>query len=250
VNASDIDLAHIDATLNWWGHSSGPYHSSKNPSGLGDNVTDNVIFDPWLGAAPGPAGDNAGSGNENGGFLELHLDGSLATFILLALVTLLGIGLMLYMVSEYFKYQILTSLSPLYTRITKDEVLDNVNRERVYSHIRDHPGDHLSEIARQLGFDIKTIVYHINVLQREREIRIIKGSKFVQCYLRGEKVDHRTPAQRRIMAFIADNPGLSFGELRTGTKMKERTLRQHLKMLDPDLHVRKDGKYKRYFIKN
>ncbi|HUS82321.1 MAG TPA: right-handed parallel beta-helix repeat-containing protein [Dehalococcoidia bacterium] len=38
----------VDATSNWWGHVTGPYHLTKNPAGLGDNVSDYVLFDPWL----------------------------------------------------------------------------------------------------------------------------------------------------------------------------------------------------------
>lgn len=38
----------LDARLNWWGHPSGPYHATLNPSGLGITVTGNVLFDPWL----------------------------------------------------------------------------------------------------------------------------------------------------------------------------------------------------------
>ncbi len=37
-----------DARFNWWGDQSGPYHSTLNPTGLGDNVTDYVSFIPWL----------------------------------------------------------------------------------------------------------------------------------------------------------------------------------------------------------
>lgn len=37
----------LDAVDNWWGDSSGPTHLS-NPSGIGDRVSDNVNFDPWL----------------------------------------------------------------------------------------------------------------------------------------------------------------------------------------------------------
>jgi parallel beta-helix repeat protein len=40
--------SNINATHNWWGHSTGPFHSSQNPGGQGDRVTNNVIFDPWL----------------------------------------------------------------------------------------------------------------------------------------------------------------------------------------------------------
>jgi hypothetical protein len=38
----------IDAENNWWGDASGPYHPTLNPGGLGDEVSDDVDFDPWL----------------------------------------------------------------------------------------------------------------------------------------------------------------------------------------------------------
>ena len=37
----------IDARGNWWGDASGPLHTVQNPAGLGDRVSDNVLFDPW-----------------------------------------------------------------------------------------------------------------------------------------------------------------------------------------------------------
>ena len=37
-----------NATNNYWGSLSGPYHSTLNPNGTGDNVSDNVNFIPWL----------------------------------------------------------------------------------------------------------------------------------------------------------------------------------------------------------
>ncbi len=51
MNASVHAGAVIDATYNWWGDGSGPYHSTNNSGGKGDNVTDHLDFDPWLGAA-------------------------------------------------------------------------------------------------------------------------------------------------------------------------------------------------------
>jgi hypothetical protein len=38
----------IDATNNWWGEPSGPFHPTKNPKGAGSEVSDKVRFDPWL----------------------------------------------------------------------------------------------------------------------------------------------------------------------------------------------------------
>ncbi len=35
----------VDARGNWWGDATGPYHPTKNPGGLGDDVSDYVLFD-------------------------------------------------------------------------------------------------------------------------------------------------------------------------------------------------------------
>jgi hypothetical protein len=46
---NDTPLVPVDARQNWWGDASGPYHPTLNPGGLGDQVSDGVLFDPWLG---------------------------------------------------------------------------------------------------------------------------------------------------------------------------------------------------------
>ena len=45
----------VDATDNWWGSSSGPFHPTENPQGTGDPVSDNVLFVPWQ-TEPFPVG--------------------------------------------------------------------------------------------------------------------------------------------------------------------------------------------------
>jgi len=48
VDAAENDDYPINATNNWWGEDSGPYHQANNTAGTGDNITDFVEFDPWL----------------------------------------------------------------------------------------------------------------------------------------------------------------------------------------------------------
>ena len=38
----------MNAENNWWGDDSGPYHAELNPAGLGDTITGEAIFVPWL----------------------------------------------------------------------------------------------------------------------------------------------------------------------------------------------------------
>ncbi len=51
--ASTLDPP-LDARYNWWGHSSGPKHTTLNPGGQGVSVSDNVLFTPWLTESPIP----------------------------------------------------------------------------------------------------------------------------------------------------------------------------------------------------
>lgn len=39
----------IDARYNDWGSASGPYNEKENPKGRGDEISDFVLFDPWIG---------------------------------------------------------------------------------------------------------------------------------------------------------------------------------------------------------
>ena len=43
-NTGDDD---VDARENWWGDATGPYHPDDNDDGLGDEVSGDVLFDPW-----------------------------------------------------------------------------------------------------------------------------------------------------------------------------------------------------------
>ncbi len=45
-------FAMTDARNNWWGDATGPFHATLNPSGLGNPVSDNVDFVPWLTSNP------------------------------------------------------------------------------------------------------------------------------------------------------------------------------------------------------
>ncbi len=61
-------ISPLDARGSTWGHASGPYHPAKNPLGMGDTVSDDVLFDPWLtgNVAPLPAPQTISLGDYDG----------------------------------------------------------------------------------------------------------------------------------------------------------------------------------------
>ncbi|TSC71012.1 MAG: parallel beta-helix repeat-containing protein, partial [Parcubacteria group bacterium Gr01-1014_70] len=54
---NDLSAPEADARGNWWGDKTGPFHPLKNPDGLGDDVSDNVLFELWLLSEPGSAAE-------------------------------------------------------------------------------------------------------------------------------------------------------------------------------------------------
>lgn len=56
----------VDATCNWWGNASGPTHTSSNPNGTGDAVSDNITYLPWLVALDGPCASGTLLGDKFG----------------------------------------------------------------------------------------------------------------------------------------------------------------------------------------
>lgn len=52
VNQAGVN-GQVIATYNWWGDASGPTHAG-NPPGTGEEVTDRVLYDPWLVEPPAP----------------------------------------------------------------------------------------------------------------------------------------------------------------------------------------------------
>lgn len=50
--AAGSNGSYFDARLNWWGDSTGPFHASLNPGGLGSEVGNGVLFEPWLTQPP------------------------------------------------------------------------------------------------------------------------------------------------------------------------------------------------------
>lgn len=43
----------VNAAEQWWGSTTGPYHDTLNPAGTGNEVSDGVLFSPWLNAPCG-----------------------------------------------------------------------------------------------------------------------------------------------------------------------------------------------------
>ncbi len=49
IDVSENDGTVTNCTMNWWGTWFGPYHSTDHPQGDGDAISDDVLYEPWIG---------------------------------------------------------------------------------------------------------------------------------------------------------------------------------------------------------
>ncbi|MCK4365251.1 MAG: helix-turn-helix domain-containing protein [Thermoplasmatales archaeon] len=194
----------------------------------------------------------------------VHYEGHLShTYLLLkeykgpiATTASAGIGatlLGLVAFTETGKYKFLAFLSllmPLYTRIQKEDVLDQFVRGQIYGYIRTNPGVHYNQIRR--GIDIKngTLSYHLRVLEKTELIKSRReGVRYRAFYPSGirfpkEERYRLTELQTEILEVIKKHDGIKQKEIAKILHKKPQVINYNVKVLrQADLiNVRKIGR--------
>jgi DNA-binding MarR family transcriptional regulator len=167
-----------------------------------------------------------------------------------------GIGafaLALFALTETGKYKILALLPlliPLYTRIQKEDVLDQFVRGQIYGYIKTNPGVHYNQIRR--GIDIKngTLSYHLRVLEKTDLIKSRReGLKYRAFYPTGMKFPEKerfrlTELQVSILDIIKENGGINQKDIADMLNKKPQTINYNIKVLEEAdmIEVRKQGR--------
>jgi predicted transcriptional regulator len=117
---------------------------------------------------------------------------------------------------QFLLLAILTIFIPLLIRIEQKDLLDNDVRSMVRTYIRLHPGAHYSAIKSGLGLPNGTLIYHLNIMEKNGLIYSQRDGRFKRFYPSGVKPATRpilTKFQEDILATIKETPGISKAEL-------------------------------------
>jgi len=163
--------------------------------------------------------------------------------------TLLGLVIF----TETGKYKFLALLSllmPLYTRIQKEDVLDQFVRGQIYGYIKTNPGVHYNQIRR--GIDIKngTLSYHLRVLEKTELIKSRReGVRYRAFYPTGMRFPEAeryrlTELQTNILEVIKKHDGINQKEIAKILHKKPQVINYNVKVLrQADLiSIRKIGR--------
>jgi DNA-binding MarR family transcriptional regulator len=164
---------------------------------------------------------------------------------------LLAFGLLMFTESGRYKFLfIFTLLLPLYTRIQKEDVLDQFVRGQIYGFIKTNPGVHYNQILRQVGVKNGTLSYHLGILEKTELIQSRReGLKYRVFYPTGMNFPKAerfrlTDLQIQIIGSIQSQPGLTQKEIARVLGRKPQTINYNIKVLDQAglISVMKDGR--------
>ncbi len=137
--------------------------------------------------------------------------------------------------TEVGKTSLLGLLVPLYSKLKKDQILDQFTRGKIYGYILANPGDHYNAIQKALNISNGTFAYHLHVLEKEGYIKSIKDG-LKRCFFpAGVKIPQKgrtlRAGQRIIIEKILEEPGLSQKDIAIAIGVSPSTVSYHLKDL-------------------
>jgi predicted transcriptional regulator len=144
-------------------------------------------------------------------------------------------------------------------RIYAKNVLDHPERAAVYTSIVARPGIDLAGIAAELGMNRETLRYHLDVLESNTRIVVMRDHGIVRYY---ENHGRYTPLERRvlqhlwnptakeILSVVAAKPGITQTELSAHLSVSAPTVRWYVNRFRADGLVteQREGRYTHYTV--
>lgn len=224
---------------------------------------DATINVPWLhagaavdaGAQTGPAGSSATTqGSSMVSAPQASTDPAAVAGILL---TLGGLVVAFWGSISAALGRGLATVVPLFSRIPREEVLQNDTRAEVYRVVKGEPGICASEVARRCDISWGTTTYHLHVLASNHYVTSLREGRHRRYFENGGRYRDskevisvlRNDTTRAVLRTIRDHPGLPQKAVAERVELSPQALHWHLRRLQGHELLTKvrDGRVVRYF---
>lgn len=151
--------------------------------------------------------------------------------------------------NEASKYSTFAFISPLYSIIKKEKILNQETRETIYKTISNKPGISFSGLMNELELKNGVLAHHLRTLERGEYIRSARDGKFKRFYLWGQNVDSLSEPQKQILEMIKEYPSITQSELAIHLNATRQAVNYQVKnLVKADLiRLEKDGRKTRCF---
>jgi len=158
-----------------------------------------------------------------------------------ALIGLLAAGIAV-TATETGKFGFLALFAPLFTRLNRDDALDNRVRHQILGYLTENPGQHYNALKKALSITNGGMVYHLLVLEREGFIRSQRDGilkRFYPSSIRATEKPQRTPDELvlEIIGTIEKRPGITQKELVERLVVSDEVVGYHLRKLVRDSRI-------------
>jgi DNA-binding MarR family transcriptional regulator len=171
------------------------------------------------------------------------------------MIGLLAAGLAVINSIEWGRYKFLGIFLPLYTKLKKEDVMNQYTRGKIHGYLLANPGDYFSAIGKALGISGGNLAYHLRVLEREGEVVSRMDGVYKRFYPCGAKIESSvenelSSVQRSIYNAIDETPGIIQREIASLLGVTSATISYHLRKLVSRgmVRARRKGMAMRYFI--
>jgi hypothetical protein len=121
--------------------------------------------------------------------------------------------------------------SPLYSRINRDQVLENDTRGSIYKLIAVNPGMDLLSIKNALGLSNGVLAHHIHTLERERYLRSVRDGRYRRFFITGSKIDQVSSIDTQILFEIEGKPSINQSQIARNLGVSRQALNYHIRKL-------------------
>ncbi|UCD92821.1 MAG: winged helix-turn-helix transcriptional regulator, partial [Methanobacteriota archaeon] len=155
---------------------------------------------------------------------------------------------------EWGRYKFIGIFLPLYTKLKKEDIMNQYTRGKIHGYLLANPGDYFSSIGKALDISGGNLAYHLRVLEREGEIVSKMDGMYKRFYPRGVKTENAgenelSSVERSICEAIVDTPGIIQRDIAALLGVTSPTVSYHLGKLEARglVKARRKGMAKRYF---
>lgn len=146
--------------------------------------------------------------------------------------------------------------------LSRETILDNYNRARIYAFIHSNPGIHFNEIIRKLDLSNGQTHWHLVCLKQFDMIRSVKTSQYVMYYPNEgnfskliDSIDRtltlKSDTRNHIYDLISKHPSITQKDLKRIVKVSQSTLSYHLAILEQEglIYNLKKERIRNYYAK-
>jgi predicted transcriptional regulator len=122
-----------------------------------------------------------------------------------------------------------------YSRIRREDLLNQENRKRIYEYITNNPGEHFRALQRAVDLEVGVLSHHLNVLEKEQLIVSEQDGNNRCFWAAGVKHDtdkvRLSRIQENILKEIQEEPGITQSQIARKLGVSRKVVFYHVKFL-------------------